>query len=292
MIGLSVCLGYQNIQLKKQIAILSAPNPTLTTSPSPTPLSATASTDSAKLTYQVGSFIHTINNNYIYEYDTHGVKFGVEHADATKYNETNGPCYRISNIDLFFATRKIPALAQSVSPSISIISWNDSELKYKDDTSKAQFRTWAQQLLNLNKYTNISLLEKAVFDPNYGKPLHNEPNIDAGRFLYCSGIYSYPLSIEKVDSKSFTQVFFVNVLEGNGTFSTPTKALVIHNNNDWLIFKEQPVDQPDDYFTSCNKPTTLESLICVDKLWKEKYRNVSDEQKWVNQTLSSIKLVN
>lgn len=290
--GSSLYLGYQNFQLKKQIAALTTPKPIPNTSPSPTYLNTTTSTASAKFIYHIGNFLYSPPSDYIYESDMRGVKFEVEHSDATKYNETNGPCYRISNVDLFSAIRQIPTLTQNASPSISIVSWNSNELNYKDAASKAQFQTWAKQLLHLNTYTNISLLEKAVFNPDYGKPLHNEPNIDVGQFLYCSGIYSYPLTIEKVDSNDFTQVFFINVLEGNGVFSTPAKALVVNHNNDWLIFKEQSVDRSNDYLASCHKPTTLESLVCADKLWKEKYRNVSDEQTWVNQTLSSLKLVN
>jgi len=288
LIGLSAYLGYQNIQLKKQIVILSIP----TTAPSPTPHDTITSSTSAMLRYSIGNFTFSANNDYIYENDLQGKKYSVERSDATLYNGTNGPCYRISNIDFFHTPRKIPALAQSASPSISIISWNDNQLKYSDEASKTQFQTWVQQLLNLYKYTNISFLEKTVFDPNYGKSFRSEPNINAGQFLYCSGIYSYPLSIDRVYSKDFMHVFFINVLEGNGTFSTPTKALVIHHGNDWLIFKERPIYEPNDYFTSCNKQTTHDSLVCVDKLWKEKYRDVSDEQKWINQTLSSIKLAN
>jgi hypothetical protein len=287
---LSICsyfLGSNNIELHKKITSISTSK--LIPSISPT-LLATESATPISLAYKIGNFVYITDDNYVYETDRYGKRLNAILSNTEKYNGRDEPCDKVNNISEFHGDRKIPHVAQDITPSIYIYTWDEDTLKYKDNNSQTLFHSWTQQFNKLRTYTNESLSEETI--TNTSNSTFLELDVDISRFLGCSGSYSHPITIEKVYS-NFDQAYFLNVIEGNGMYSTPEKKLIIRHKNDWLIFSETRIDNYDrDYNKEC-LPVEFSSrdLMCVVKIWKEKYRDKEEEKQWIERTLNSIKYI-
>ncbi len=241
---------------------------------------------SVLLPYKIGRFTLEIPNSYI-----HGDKSKIEKS-SIKQSEMDESCSKIGNIYVFYTFRKLAGIYPNVQPSLSVYGWKDPELVYFNKNSETTFKEWGEQLENIGKYTDLNLLQQKVFAPEYDASKNVEPNLDLGKFLYCSGVYSYPILIEKVETKKFESVFFAEVIEGNADLGAPKKELVIYHKNNWLIVSEQPDYKSHNWdFNYCPNNlarTRVDLLKCTEKLWREKYRSKKENASWINFILSHL----
>ena len=90
------------------------------------------------------------------------------------------------------------------------------------------------------------------------------------------------------------EVYYLEIISGNGDLSLPAKSIVIHHKNNWLVYSEPNDIQriPEDVIACNQKDSNTMAIDCIDRVWKSKYQDEVKTNVWVNQILASFKFTN
>ena len=158
------------------------------------------------LHFKVGNFIFNTNDKYIYN-DPKRTEWAEEISDIKNYGQYGECGDAVGKISNIVVGQKVDLpLNQELAGYISIYAWNEKETNFINENTKNRFKTFEKSLGNLSNKT--------------GDPIQNPINLDLGPFLSCSGIYSIPLKVQRIDNNKFDSVFYAEVIEGNGSYHT------------------------------------------------------------------------
>ncbi len=194
----------------------------------------------------------------------------------------------VGGLDGFEAFIKTLDQKPNGSPSLVAFAWNQNKVEFKDDSAKTAFNEQLNYFQNLQIYTNHQALMNKVLDPKANFTLN------VSNFFGGSGIFSYPLLVQAVPQNAFDSVYFAEIIMGNGNLDQPPeKVLIINKNDSWLMIQEShyykdTVNMPQCYEAPWNTDSIRDKLKCVEKAWREEYRNDAENQKWIEKTLKLL----
>ena len=227
---------------------------------------------STPLNFSVGKFVFNTNDKYLYS-DSKRSNVSIQVSNIKNYGEYGECGNSVGNIYTFIGSKRASGTSQDQDYAgyIDINSWDRKDINFINNKIKSNFEKFEQGILKL---TNKK-----------GSPIQNATDFNLGQFLYCGGIFSIPIRIDKVQDNKFDSIYYAEVIEGNGDYGTPSKKLIVNHKDSILIFTESAgIDLLN--YDECH--SNKDSLKCVITTWNEKYRNQDDIDTWIKFVIASL----
>ncbi len=236
--------------------------------------------------FKIDNYTFSANSNEVFSKDGDGFNVSPQISSIGKDS-----CLNVAGVVYLSLDKKVKGDYHDSSERYSFTAWNLESLGYKSASAKNSALERIAALENLKNYTDRNKIVDWVFsDSSRGRGITLEPWMG---FAGCGGSLSYPIYVQKVEQNKFDIVLYAEALEGQESeiFLGPVRFLIIKKNNDWLIVKEyENIGQSlyEEASKICKQEKGNEIAGCVENIWAEKFRNQTDNKKWINYFLDAV----